>query len=50
MEEGQGFRLHDITAADPKLKQINYPIGKPLEVSFRLMFNIFINYWILVFC
>ncbi|CAH1124314.1 unnamed protein product [Ceutorhynchus assimilis] len=31
-EEGKSFQLHDITAADPKLKHINYPVGKPLEI------------------
>ncbi|XP_019771051.2 NADPH oxidase 5 isoform X2 [Dendroctonus ponderosae] len=31
-EEGHSFQLHDITAADPKLKHINYPVGKPMEI------------------
>ncbi|KAL1512799.1 hypothetical protein ABEB36_002327 [Hypothenemus hampei] len=34
VEEGQSFQLHDMTAADPKLKHINYPVGKPLEFLF----------------
>ncbi|XP_050305865.1 NADPH oxidase 5 [Anthonomus grandis grandis] len=33
VEEGQVFQLHDMTAADPKLKHINYPVGKPLETE-----------------
>ncbi|XP_066245724.1 NADPH oxidase 5 isoform X1 [Euwallacea similis] len=32
VEEGQSFQLQDMTAADPKLKHINYPVGKPLEI------------------
>ncbi|KAF7267617.1 hypothetical protein GWI33_019109 [Rhynchophorus ferrugineus] len=32
VEEGQVFQLQDMTAANPKLKPFNYPVGKPLEL------------------